>query len=41
MYDRNEGEVVGMAVSLCKEFGITPREVYSLYLEELKVIGME
>lgn len=30
------GEVVGMAASLCKKFGIQPREVYWSYLPDLK-----
>ena len=30
------GEVVGMAVSLCKKYGIEPRGVYAEHLEELK-----
>ena len=30
------GEVVGMAASLCKEHGTTPRGVYEKYLDELK-----
>ena len=30
------GEVVGMAASLCKQYGIYPREVYRLHLDELK-----
>ncbi len=28
------GEVVGLAASICKKFGCTPREVYTKYLEE-------
>lgn len=31
-----QGEVVGMAASLCKKHDATPREVYRLYLNELK-----
>lgn len=30
------GEVVGMAASLCKKYGSTPRGVYQFHLEELK-----
>ena len=30
------GEVVGMAASVCRKHKITPREVYSKYLDELK-----
>ena len=30
------GEVVGMAASLCKKYGATPREVYFYHLDELK-----
>ena len=30
------GEVVGIAASICKEKRCTPREVYTLYLDELK-----
>ena len=30
------GEVVGMAASLCKKFGVNPRGVYQSYLPELK-----
>nr|MDA3823183.1 FAD-dependent oxidoreductase [Bacteroidales bacterium] len=30
------GEVVGMAASICVENDCSPREVYELYLEELK-----
>lgn len=30
------GEVVGMAASLCKEYGVTPREVYFYHLDQLK-----
>lgn len=30
------GEVVGMAASICKQRGATPREVYQKYLAELK-----
>lgn len=30
------GEVVGMAASVCRKYKITPREVYSKYLDELK-----
>jgi hypothetical protein len=30
------GEVLGMAVSLCKKYGIEPRGVYAGHLEELK-----
>jgi len=30
------GEVVGIASSVCKDFGCTPREVYAEHLDELK-----
>lgn len=30
------GEVVGMAASLCKEYGVTPRQVYFYHLDKLK-----
>lgn len=30
------GELVGMAASLCKKYGINPREVYKMHLAELK-----
>ncbi len=30
------GEVVGMAASLCRKYGIEPRGVYRYHLEELK-----
>ena len=30
------GEVVGMAASICRNHGCTPREVYWHYLDELK-----
>jgi len=30
------GEVVGMAASLCKKYGETPRDIYANHLEELK-----
>ncbi|MDR0845452.1 MAG: FAD-dependent oxidoreductase [Tannerella sp.] len=32
------GEVVGMAASLCKQYGVLPRGVYQSHLEELKVL---
>jgi hypothetical protein len=32
------GEVVGMAASLCKKYGTSPRGVYKNYLQELKEI---
>lgn len=35
------GEVVGMAASLCKKYGVEPRKVYQSYLEELKVLMKE
>ena len=35
------GEVVGMAASLCKKYGVDPRKVYQSYLEELKVLMKE
>lgn len=35
------GEVVGMAAALCKKFGVTPREVYRSYLDELKALMKE
>jgi hypothetical protein len=30
------GEIVGMAASLCKKYGTTPRGVYQVYLTKLK-----
>ena len=30
------GEVVGMAASLCKKYGETPRGIYKNHLEDLK-----
>jgi hypothetical protein len=33
------GEVVGMAASLCKQHGTTPRGVYEKHLEELKALA--
>ena len=35
------GEVVGMASSICKKHGCTPREVYTCYLDELKALLTE
>jgi hypothetical protein len=35
------GEVVGMAASLCKQYGINPRGVYRYRLEELKKLMKE
>jgi hypothetical protein len=32
------GEVVGMAASICKKYHTTPREVYTDYLNELKLL---
>ena len=32
------GEVVGMATSICKKYGVSPRDVYRSYLEELKIL---
>jgi hypothetical protein len=32
------GEVVGMAASICKDFGTTPRGVYREHLDKLKVL---
>lgn len=32
------GEIVGMAASLCKQHEATPRDVYTDYLDELKVL---
>jgi hypothetical protein len=32
------GEVVGMAASLCKKYGVTPRKVYHSHLNELKLL---
>jgi hypothetical protein len=32
------GEVVGMAASLCKKHGTTPRGVYENHLDELKTL---
>lgn len=35
------GEVVGMAASLCKRYGVEPRAIYRSHLEELKVLMRE
>lgn len=35
------GEVVGMAASLCKRYGVNPRGVYHQHLNELKVLMRE
>ena len=35
------GEVVGMAASLCKQHGTTPRGIYDYHLEELKALAAE
>ena len=35
------GEVVGMAASLCKQYGITPRQVYQKHLDELRAMMRE
>jgi hypothetical protein len=32
------GEIVGMAVSLCKRYEASPREVYTKHLDELKTL---
>ena len=32
------GEVVGMAASLCKKHGVSPRDVYQHYLPELQLL---
>ena len=32
------GEVVGMAASLCKKYGCSPRDVYTSHLDELKAL---
>ncbi len=32
------GEVVGMAASLCKKHGCTPRDIYARHFDELKVL---
>lgn len=32
------GEVVGMAASVCKKHGCSPRDVYTTYLDELKAL---
>lgn len=32
------GEVVGMAASLCKKNGVSPRAIYPLYFDELKMM---
>jgi len=32
------GEVVGMAASLCKKYGVTPRGVYRSHLDDLKAL---
>ena len=35
------GEVVGMAASLCKKYGVTPRGVYRSHLDDLKTLMKE
>ena len=35
------GEVVGMAASLCKKYGVNPRGVYRSYLNDLKALMKE
>jgi hypothetical protein len=35
------GEVVGMAASLCRNFNVMPRDVYSNYLDDLKKLMSE
>jgi hypothetical protein len=35
------GEVVGMAASICKKYGIPPRSVYRSHLDELKALMKE
>ncbi len=35
------GEVVGMAASLCKQYGCTPRQVYQEHLPELRTLMQE
>lgn len=35
------GEVVGMALSICKKYGISPRTVYHSHLDELKKLMQE
>ncbi len=35
------GEVVGMAASLCKKYGVTPRGVYRSHLDDLKTLMEE
>jgi hypothetical protein len=30
------GEVIGMAASLCAKHGVLPRDVYRIYLNDLK-----
>lgn len=35
------GEVVGMAASLCKKYGVMPRGVYRSYLDDLKMLMKE
>lgn len=35
------GEVVGMAASLCKQFGVTPRGVYESHMDDLKQLMIQ
>ncbi|MEE3431116.1 MAG: pyridine nucleotide-disulfide oxidoreductase, partial [Candidatus Cryptobacteroides sp.] len=35
------GEVVGMAASLCKKHGASPRQIYYYHLDELKGLMKE
>lgn len=35
------GEVVGMAASLCRRYGATPREIYQHHLGELRALMRE
>ena len=35
------GEIVGMAASICKDKGTTPRGVYQKYLPELKELMLK
>ena len=32
------GEIVGMAASLCKQYGASPREVYTKHLDALELL---
>ena len=35
------GEVVGLAASLCKQYGVNPRDIYKTYLGDLKTLMIQ